>query len=432
MRILITGAYGLIGSACTARLRRDGHAIVGVGRDIAAARRSCPDVEWIAADVATLNTAGAWRPLLTDIDAVVNCVGVLQDGARDNTRDIHVTATCALFDACAKARIRRVVHVSAAGVAPDGPTAFSRTKAQAEAHLAALDLDWVMLRPALVISPMAYGGTAMLRGLAGIPLLTPVIAPDARVQVVSVSDVAETVAIALGPGAPGRVTWELAHPQVHRLAEIVVAIRRWLGWPPRPVAAVPNAVARLAAGTADALGWLGWRSPARSTAVAQLAAGVTGEPSSWIAATGIKPQSLQDILAAHPAGVQERWFARLYLVKPVAIAVLALFWFATGVIALGPGRAASLEHLHAAGVDAPLDQIILIGGAIFDIVLGLLLLVRRAARAVLIVMLTVTPFYVLTGTLLAPELWADPLGPLTKIGPLMVATLFALAVLDER
>ncbi|MGE0034306.1 MAG: SDR family oxidoreductase [Xanthobacteraceae bacterium] len=432
MRVLITGAYGLIGSACTARLSRDDHAVVGVGREVSAARRSFPDVRWIAADVARLDTPAAWRPLLADIDAVVNCVGVLQDGIRDSTRDIHVTATCALFDACAEAGIRRVVHVSAVGAAPDGPSAFSHTKAQAEAHLATLDLDWVILRPALVISPIAYGGTAMLRGLAGIPLLTPVIAPDAPIQVVSAHDVAETVAFALGPAAPGRVTWDLAHPQTHRLAEIVVAIRQWLGWPSGPLVALPDAITRLMSFAADVLGWLGWRSPARSTAVAQLTAGVVGEPLSWIAATGIKPQSLRDILAAHPAGVQERWFARLYLLKPVAILVLALFWFATGVIALGPGRASSLAHLHAAGVHAPLDQIILIGGAIFDIVLGFLLLVRRAARMVLITMLAVTPFYVLTGTLLAPELWADPLGPLTKIGPLMIATLFTLAILDER
>jgi DoxX-like family len=54
---------------------------------------------------------------------------------------------------------------------------------------------------------------------------------------------------------------------------------------------------------------------------------------------------------------------------------------------------------------------------------------RPAARAVLITMLTVTPFYVLAGT---PELWADPLGPLTKIGPLLVAILFTLTILDER
>jgi DoxX-like family len=44
----------------------------------------------------------------------------------------------------------------------------------------------------------------------------------------------------------------------------------------------------------------------------------------------------------------------------------------------------------------------------------------------------VTPIYVLTGTLLASQLWADPLGPLTKIGPMLLATLFTLAILDER
>ena len=293
---------------------------------------------------------------------MVNCVGVLQDGARDDTRRVHVTATCALFDACAQTGIRRVVHVSAIGAGPAGPTAFSRTKAEADAYLSTLDLDWVILRPALVLSPMAYGGTAMLRGLAGIPLVTPVIAADSRIQVVSVDDVAETVAFSLAAGAPAKVTWELAHPQAHALGDIVLAIRRWLGWRPRPLVPLPSWSQRLVTAAADTLGWLGWRSPARSTALAQLGVGVVGEPAAWIAATGIKPQGLGDILAAHPAGVQERWFAKLYLLKPVAIGTLALFWFATGVIALGPGRGPSLAHLHAAGVEAPLDLAILIGG----------------------------------------------------------------------
>ena len=43
-----------------------------------------------------------------------------------------------------------------------------------------------------------------------------------------------------------------------------------------------------------------------------------------------------------------------------------------------------------------------------------------------------TPFYVLTGTILAPALWADPLGQLTKIIPMMVAMLLTLAIIDER
>jgi len=34
MRVLVTGAYGLVGSACLARLNREGHALVGAGRAV--------------------------------------------------------------------------------------------------------------------------------------------------------------------------------------------------------------------------------------------------------------------------------------------------------------------------------------------------------------------------------------------------------------
>src|SRR4029077_19692747 len=97
---------------------------------------------------------------LDGIDAVVNCVGVLQDGAGDDTRRIHVEASCALFDACLQHGIRRVIQMSAIGADPAGPSEFSRTKAAADAHLQSLDLDWVILRPALVLAPAASGGPA--------------------------------------------------------------------------------------------------------------------------------------------------------------------------------------------------------------------------------------------------------------------------------
>jgi hypothetical protein len=35
--------------------------------------------------------------------------------------------------------------------------------------------------------------------------------------------------------------------------------------------------------------------------------------------------------------VQERWFARLYFLKPLVFVVLALFWITTGLVSLGPG-----------------------------------------------------------------------------------------------
>jgi uncharacterized protein YbjT (DUF2867 family) len=430
MRVLVTGAYGLIGSAILARLHRDGHELIAAGRALDEARLRFPYATWIEADFARLTSAAAWRPLLANIDAVVNCVGVLQDGGRDNMQAVQVEGTCSLFDACVAAGVRRVAHISAVGASNQGPTAFARTKAQADAHLASLDLDWVILRPSLVLAPAAYGGSAMLRGLAGLPWVTPSVV--SQVQIVSSDDVADTVALCLRADAPAQAAWELTHPQIHDLGDVVAALRAWHGFPSRPRLRVPVVAIGVIAMFAEFAGRLGWRSPARATAMAQLSAGVVGDPAEWMRATGIKPRSLETILAERPASVQDRWFARLYWLKPVAIVALAAFWTMTGVIALGPGRATAMGYLTQAGFGPSVAELTLVLGSLFDIAVGLALLVRRFTRRALQLMIAVTFGYLLVGTITAPELWFEPLGPYTKIIPMLVGSVLTLAILDER
>jgi len=227
MRVLITGAYGLIGAACLAKLHAEGHDLIGAGRSIEEARRRFPYAHWVAADFRELTSPEKWHHLLEGIEAVVNCVGALQDGGRDDLQCVHVAAPAALFAACEQKGIKRVVHISAAGAAPDGPTAFARTKSETERDLVGRALDWIILRPALVLADGVYGGTAMLRGAAGFPLVTPIIAAK-PIHVVAIEDVAETVAWALRSGAPARLTFDLMHPQPIALATIVVSYRAWL------------------------------------------------------------------------------------------------------------------------------------------------------------------------------------------------------------
>ncbi len=431
MRVLITGAYGLIGAACLARLHRDGHELIGAGRSVAEARRRFPYARWEVADFDALTTARSWHALLDGVDAVVNCVGALQDGARDNLRRVHVEAPAALFAACEERGVRRVIHVSAVGAGPEGATAFARTKGETEHNLRSRALDWVILRPGLVLARGAHGGTALVRAAAGVPFVTPVVAAK-PIQIVAVEDVAETVAWALRPGASARLTLEPVHPQPLTLGAIVAAYRGWLGLKPQSTIVLPRLITAVASRAADALAWLGWRSPMRTTALAQLGAGVTGDPTSWIAATGIAPKSLEDILAGEPATVAERWFARLYLLKPLAIAVLAVFWIASGVIALGPGFSGALLITRLAGASLDVGKAAVVIGAALDIVLGIAVLVRRWCRAALIAMLAVSLFYVIAAAIATPQLLVDPLGSILKIFPTMVAMLFVLAILDER
>ena len=202
MRVLVTGAYGLIGSAVLAELHRAGHDLVGAGRSIAAARRRFPYAQWLEADFHRLTTAAAWRDLLGGFDAVVNCVGALQSSPRDDLQRIHVTAPLALFAACEAAGVRRLIHISAVGAGAHGPTEFATTKGESDARLAASPIDWLILRPAVVLAPGLYGASALLRGLAGLPWRTPLIAGESVVQIVSAEDLARTVAWARSVSTP--------------------------------------------------------------------------------------------------------------------------------------------------------------------------------------------------------------------------------------
>lgn len=429
MRIIILGATGLIGSAVLARLASAGHAVVGLARNTGTAARSLPAARFVALDMASATPERLAREL-EGADAVVNAAGLLQDGPGESVAGVHVAGMAALIEACRRAGVRRVVHISAIGVDTGAPSDFSRTKQEGDALLAASGLDHVILRPSVVVGRRAYGGSAMFRGLAALPVF-PLFPQTADLQIVQLDDVAETVAFFVRPEAPAGVELDLAGPERLSLAETIAAYRRWLGFPAARTVPVPDGIARLLYRVGDALGLLGWRPPLRSTVAREIARGATGDPGPWMRMTGIRPQSLSDALAAEPAGVQERWFAALYVLKPAIFIVFALFWIVTGLLSLGPAYAAGVLLLQAAGA-GPLAAPLAVGGALADLAVGLGIAVRRTTRAALWAALAVSLLYVVAGTALLPSLWIDPLGPLVKIAPVVMLNLVALAILRDR
>lgn len=211
------------------------------------------------------------------------------------------------------------------------------------------------------------------------------------------------------------------------LRELVLLHRRWLGLAPVKVFSLSPRLAWPVIKLADWAGRLGWRSPLRSTAMAVMSGGIATRQSRW---KGMRLSSAAEILAAAPSGVQDRWFARLFLLKPIIIGILSLFWLVSGIVPLFSAQSA--KGHFSAFLPGPLADIALIVTCVTDVALGLAVLFRPWAKASLVGMFGLTLIYLAAATLTEPGLWLDPLGPLIKVLPSLLLTLVALAILDER
>lgn len=140
---------------------------------------------------------------------------------------------------------------------------------------------------------------------------------------------------------------------------------------------------------------------------------------------------LADILAGLPATVQERQYARSWPLLPLSVAVLSLFWLLSAAIAVVSYQAA-VEVLSSRGMGGGLAAVAVSLGIIADTVLGLMVLIRRMARLACLGMVAVSVAYLLFGSLLTPDIWADPLGPYVKVLPGIVLALATWVWLEDR
>ena len=246
-RIAVLGGTGFVGHAvCEHLVERSGGA---GGRIVVPTRRlhhglaiqSLPTVQLLQANV---HDDQALARVLAGCDAVVHLVAILHGSESDFDR-VHVQLPRRVAAACQAAGIRRVIHVSALGVAPNAPSRYLRSKARGEQVWRESGLDVTVLRPSVIFGAR----DRFLNLFAELQTLAPFVplgGAHARFQPVWVEDVAEAVVRCMErPDTIGQVI-ECAGPQVYTLADLVRLAGRLSGRE-RPVLPLPGALARLQA-----------------------------------------------------------------------------------------------------------------------------------------------------------------------------------------
>ena len=157
--------------------------------------------------------------VMTEADAVVNCVGVLAEDGRNSFDAVQAEGAGRIARLAAERGITRMVHLSAIGADATSDSGYARSKAAGEAAVLSALPDAVILRPSLVF------GTEdkffnRFASMARFGPILPVVGAATRFQPVYVDDVARVAVKGVEGEIPGGI-YELGGPEVATFRELM-------------------------------------------------------------------------------------------------------------------------------------------------------------------------------------------------------------------
>ena len=154
-KITIFGGSGFIGRYLVKRLCASGWQIRIAVRNHEGAQFLKPmgDVGQISIWQTNIRSQEQVIAAVSDVDAVVNLVGILYETGSENFENIHRNAVDLIASSAAKLGVKRFIHVSALGADLNSDARYAQTKAGGEICAAAAFENLTILRPSVVFGP---------------------------------------------------------------------------------------------------------------------------------------------------------------------------------------------------------------------------------------------------------------------------------------
>lgn len=419
MNVLVCGASGCVGAAVVQALRVRGHRVIEGTRCAEDSRRA------MRIDYMQPVTPEAWAKRLraADVDAVVNCVGILMPSRRQSFERVHAHGPIELFRGAVLAGVQRIVQVSALGVDGDDPdtlaTPYLHSKLLADDALAALPLDGVVLRPSLIYGPRSQSA-ALFATLASLPVIGLPGLGAQRVQPIHVYELAEAIARVVESRVPLHGVHELGGPSELSYREMLERYRHALGlaepvWLPTPMLLMHGGA------------WLAEALPQKvfcRDTVRLLQRGSVPRFNAAAALLGRPPTGMaQGLQVTPPEPMIDLRVQMSPVLERTMRASLAFMWLYTaGVTAWMPHESGVLRLLARCGLEGPVGLAAMTASCVLNVGLGVLTLLRPSPWVYAWQCAAVIG-YTVTAAINMPELTIDHCGPLVKNLPVLALVL---------
>ena len=219
--VTIYGGSGFIGRYIARRMAKEGWRVrVAVRRpNEAIFVRPYGVVGQVEPVFCNIRDDASVRAVMQGADAVVNCVGVLNEVGKNGFDAVQAEGAGRIARIAAELGVGHLVQLSAIGADAESASAYARSKAAGEAAVQEAFPAAVILRPSVVFGSedQFFNRFAAMSRFG--PIL-PVVGAETKFQPVYVDDVAQAaVKAVLGEAAPG--IYELGGPDVHSFRELM-------------------------------------------------------------------------------------------------------------------------------------------------------------------------------------------------------------------
>ena len=296
--VTIFGGSGFVGRYIARRMAKEGWRVRVAVRDpnLAMFVKPYGAVGQVEPLFCNIRDDASVRAVTRGADAVVNCVGVLDETGKNTFKAVQAEGAGRIARIAAEQGVGQLVHISAIGASATSDSQYAKSKAGGEAAVLAAFPGAMILRPSVIFGSEDQFFNRFA-GMSRLGPVLPLVGANTRFQPVYVDDVAQAVVLGVRGRAHG--TYELGGPDVKTFRELMAQMlaviqRRKL------VVNIPFAVAR-AMGFAFDLGrtMTGGlvKGPLTADQVRNLSVdNVVAEGAQGFAALGITPTAMASVL----------------------------------------------------------------------------------------------------------------------------------------
>ena len=222
--VTIFGGSGFVGRYIVRRMAKEGWRVrVAVRRpNEAIFVKTYGNVGQIEPLLANIRDEASTRAAIIGSDAVVNCVGILNETSRQKFNTVQTEGAGRIARIAAECGVTNFVHFSAIGADSNSESNYSKSKAEGESLVRAAFKSAIILRPSIVFGneDQFFNRFATMAKLSPV---VPLVGSKTKFQPVYVDDLAAAAVKAITENVkPG--IYELGGPEVATFKELIVKL----------------------------------------------------------------------------------------------------------------------------------------------------------------------------------------------------------------